>query len=395
MREFTIVGGGVHGTYLLNRLSDEYDADELAVVDPGPRLLSTFRQRATVCGMSELRSPFVHHVGRDPFDLETFAEASDRTDELVPTEGYPPRPTLSLFLDHADRVIERRGLHACHVRSRVTGIRSGEEGFVLETTGRNLRSRRVVLAVGHGPPAMPEWACSGVEHVWADTPGASVSSRTGPVAVDGGTSAGPEIVVGGGSTAAQAALKHGVETLLTRHPLRTAVPEADPPWVNWPHIERTLHGQPPGSRARLDIVRAAKKSGTMRPALCEKLEASDVSIETGSVESAVPTGDGVALRLADGRVLEASSVGCATGFLPARRRPFVERLAGELGLERGYDGVAVLDDRTLEWRGSVDGIHVSGELAEATVGPFAGNIIGARRAADGILGGTVNADSNA
>jgi len=233
---------------------------------------------------------------------------------------------------------------------------------------------------------MPEWACPGVEHVWADTPGATGSSRAAPIAVDGGASAGPGIVVGGGSTAAQAALKHGAETLLTRHALRTAVPEADPPWVNWPHIEQALHGQPPGSHARLETVRAAKETGTMRPGLCEELEASDVSVEIGSVESAVPTGDGVALRLADGRVLESASVGCATGFLPARRRPFVERLAGELGLERGHDGVAVLDDRTLEWRGSVEGIYVSGELAEATVGPFAGNIIGARRAADRILG---------
>lgn len=72
-------------------------------------------------------------------------------------------------------------------------------------------------------------------------------------------------------------------------------------------------------------------------------------------------------------------------MLPARRRPFVERLAGELGLERGHDGVAILDDRSLGWRGSVDGIDASGALAEATAGPFAGNIIGARRAADRIL----------
>lgn len=36
------------------------------------------------------------------------------------------------------------------------------------------------LAVGHGPPAMPEWARSGVEHVWADTPGATGSSQAAP-----------------------------------------------------------------------------------------------------------------------------------------------------------------------------------------------------------------------
>jgi len=386
MRAFTIVGGGIHGTYLLNRLSDEYDPSELAVVDPESRLCATFRRRAAACGMCELRSPFVHHIGRDPFDLETFAEANGRTDELVPTEGYPPRPTLSLFEDHADRVIDRRGLRRCHVRSRVTDITSDADGLVVETTGGRLRSERVVLAVGHGPPRLPEWACPGVDHVWADTPGPSDGSGTAPVAVDGGHVATPDVVVGGGSTAVQAALKHGSGVLLTRHPLRTAVTEADPPWVNWPHVERQLHCHPPGSKARLETVRAARKDGTVRPELRERLEDSDVSVEIGSVGSAVPTGSEVVLRLADGRSLEAEAVRCATGFEPARTRPFVGRIAEGLGLERGYDGIPILDDATLEWRGETEGVYVTGALAAGTVGPFAGNIIGARRAADRILG---------
>lgn len=386
MRKFVIVGGGVHGTYLLNRLSREYDHGDLAVVDPEPRFLAAFRRRASACGMSELRSPFVHHVGRDPFDLETFAEGAGREDELVPTEGYPPRPTLSLFLDHADHVVDRRELGECHVRARVTDIASEAAGLCVGTTAGELRAERVVLAVGHGPPSLPGWACSGVDHVWADTAMSADDAVTSPVAADGGRAAAPDIVVGSGSTAVQTAIEHGPETLLTRHSLRTAVTEAEPPWVNWPHIERTLHCHPPGSKARLETVRAARNDGTVRPGLCERLDASDVSVEIGTVESAVSTGSEVLLRLADGRTMRAGTVGCATGFEPARRRPFVREIADSLGLERGYDGIAVLDDATLEWRGATDGVHVTGALAAGTVGPFAGNVIGARRAAERIPG---------
>ena len=386
MRKFVIVGGGVHGTYLLNRLTEEYDHGDIAVVDPEPRFLAAFRRRASACGMSQLRSPFVHHVGRDPFDLETFAEGADREDELVPTEGYPPRPTLSLFLDHADRVVGRRGLGECHVRARVTDIAPGAEGLTVETTAGGLRAERVVLAVGNGPPSLPEWACPGVDHVWADTAGSADDTVTSPVAADGGRAAAPDVVVGGGSTAVQTALEYGSETLLTRHPLRTAVTEADPPWVNWPHIERTLHCHPPGSKTRLETVRSARRNGTVRPGLRERLDASDVSVEIGTVETAVPTGSEVLLRLAGGRTIRAGAVGCATGFEPARRRPFVRAVAERLGLERGYDGIAVLDDATLEWRGAADGVHVTGALAAGTVGPFAGNVIGARRAAERIPG---------
>ncbi|CAI48204.1 uncharacterized protein NP_0226A [Natronomonas pharaonis DSM 2160] len=399
MNEFVIVGGGVHGTYLANRATAEYDPEDITIVDPAPRLLSTFRQRAARCGMTELRSPFVHHLGRDPFDLETFAHSRGREAELVPTPNYPPRPTLSLFCDHAAHVIARRGLDALHRRGTVTDVRDAGDGLVVETTGGTLRSRRVVLAVGHGPPSLPEWAGDAIDHVWDDAPNSGRTASPRAVAADGGNvvadgdgvaentnDKAPDIVVGGGSTAAQVALQRNADILLSRHPLRTSVTEAEPPWVNWPHIQRELHGHPPGSKARLKTVREARKSGTIRPQLRDRLEASDVSVVVGEVESAVETDDAVRLRLTDGRPLAGDAVCCATGFEPPWDRPFVRRLASSLGLERGYDGMPVLDDATVSWRGDTDGIYASGALAAGTVGPFAGNVIGARRAADRIVG---------
>lgn len=383
MNEFVIVGGGVHGTYLANRLLESHAPEEVVVVDPEPQLLAAFRRRGAACGMTALRSPFVHHLARDPFDLETFAESRAREGELVPTPDYPPRPTLELFCDHAECVIERRGIDECHLQARVTAVEDTDDGLAVETTDGLLTARNVVLAVGPGRPALPEWATDGVEHVWTDA--AETREPSSPrVAVDGGRPAGETVVVGGGITAAQAALKLDADVLLTRHPLRTAVTEADPQWINWSHIETRLHTHPPGFRARLETVREARNDGTMLPSTRAELADSGVSVERGEVESAIPCGGGVTLRLADGRTIPAARVRCATGFEAAWNRPFLGRLAEELGLERGAEGVPVLDDGTLAWRGATDGIYVSGALAACTVGPFAGTVIGARRAADRI-----------
>ena len=384
MKEFVVVGGGIHGTYLTNRLLDYHAPEALAIVDPNSRLVAAFERRARACGMTELRSPFVHHLGRDPFDLETFAEGSGRVDELRPTPNYPARPALDLFCDHAGHVIERRSIDDLHVRAHARRVRSTGRGLAVETTDGTLRTRNVALAVGPGCPSLPAWACDGVEHVWGD---ALESAPERPIRLtDGGVSDETCLVIGGGITAAQVALAVGATALLTRHPLCTAVTEADPPWVNWPHIAKRLHCHPPGSRARLETVRAERHDASMLPGLRDALVESDTAVEHGVVTSALSAGDGVVLRLDDGRTLEADRAVCATGFDPAWKRPFVDAVATDLGLERGYDGVPILDDATLRWRGDTDGVYVTGSLAMCTVGPFAGNVIGARRAADRILG---------
>ena len=102
-----IIGGGIHCTYLSQRLLEDttLDHSSIALIDPNDRLLDSFRRKARACGMDSLRSTFVNHLGTDPFALEGFAEGHSRKGELRPTVDYPDRPGLELFLDHADHVI--------------------------------------------------------------------------------------------------------------------------------------------------------------------------------------------------------------------------------------------------------------------------------------------------
>lgn len=87
--------------------------------------------------------------------------------------------------------------------------------------------------------------------------------------------------------------------------------------------------------------------------------------------------------------LAADRVVLATGFEPVFDHPFVEQVVSELGLERGYRGMPVLDDETLPWRteGGEPKLYVSGAVALGTVRPYAPNLPGARRTAEHIVSG--------
>lgn len=386
--EWLIVGAGVHGTYLARELRGaDVDRDDIALLDRRGRFLGSFREKARACGMDALRSTYVQHVGPDPFGLETFAQGRGREDDLRPTPERPPRPSLSLFLDHTDHVIERSGLDELLLERTVTGIDHGKGRFLVRTDGETFRARNVVVAVGPGDRyRRPSWSqdVSSIGHVWdAPEPPADRIERGERV-----------LVVGGGVTAGQFATAASDTassvTLCVRDSIREATTEADPRWINWRYIERNLHSLPPGSRARYDRVREARNDGTMPTYLARDVrDTANVEVRRGEVTAASDAGCGVSLRFEDGSVESADQVVLATGFREVADRPFVGAIADSLGVERGYRGMPILDDETMRWRrldGQATRLFVTGGLAACTAGPLAGNIHGARRAAERIVG---------
>jgi glycine/D-amino acid oxidase-like deaminating enzyme len=393
--EYVIVGGGIHGTCLANYLLTEggHTHRDLCLVDPCEQLLASFATKARQCGMRTLRSTFVHHISTEPFSLESFAEGAGREDELVSTENYPSRPTLELFLDHARFVIDRRDIEECHLQSRVTGVTKTGAGDRLDvqTDAGSLEARHVVLAVGlGGSRTVPTWGRplpddAPLVHVWDEEFDPTTAAKF----------AGPTVVVGGGITAGQLACRlseHTDVTLLSRHDLAIELTEADPYWINWRHIKQEIHTLPPGSKARLDRIRAARNDATVPPyverRLDEARDCDDLEIRRGEITSAHATDDGLLVRFDDDTTEKNAQVVLATGLDPVPEHPLVDSVAESLSLERGAGGFPVLDDRTLAWRGT-DGmdasVYVSGALAEPSVGPFARNIVGARRVAERLL----------
>lgn len=391
--EYVIIGGGIHGTCLANYLLADggYAHGEVRIVEPRDELLTSFEQKARQCGMETLRSTFVQHIDTEPFSLESFAEGAGREAELVATDDYPSRPTLDLFLDHARAVVDRADIDDCHRQTRAVGIDESGDSLHVETPDTRLKARRVILALGLGAePTRPKWAAglsedAPVTHVWNDGFDPSAAA-----AFDGET-----YVVGGGITAGQLACTLSEQTsvtLLARHQLETELSEADPYWLNWRHLERELHALPPGSQARHDRIRAARNDATIPPYVDRRLdEARDcgaLDVRIGEIVCAHASEHGLLLRFADGTTASNAQVILATGLDPVPEHPLVRTVAESLSLQRGTNGFPILDDRTLAWKRSDGGtspVYVSGALAEPSVGPFARNVIGARRVAERLL----------
>lgn len=386
---YAIVGGGIHGACLGTYLRDAgYSTDDICIIDPHDRLMAAFERKAAQCGMQTLRSSFVHHLDPEPFSLESFVEGSGREDELVPTEAYPERPTLSVFMDHSRQVIADRTLTDSHRQSRVENITQTATGYRLELNDGAILATNVVLALGEGgSPTHPAWttavpATAPIDHVWDESFSLSAVAEG-----DGNV-----VVVGGGITAAQLCTQLAGQrpvTLLSRHRLRTALSEADPHWINWRHIETELHSLAAGSRSRYQRVQSVRNDGTVPPYLLEELTAAETrgecTLTRGEIAGVTTTLSGLRIHRKNKSPLECDQLILATGTDPVPTNPLVERVASELQLERRYNGYPLLSDRTLAWRrtdSTVSNIYISGALAELTVGPFARNIVGARRVAE-------------
>ena len=390
-RVYVIVGGGVHGTHLAVRLLTRtgLTRSDILIVEPRGELLASFRQQCRQCGMATLRSPFVHHVGVDPFSLRDFARGQDRTDELLPSKTGGDRPTVDLFFDHADWLVERHGLDSMVVPARAVDMSRQQRSLVVETTRGDLRAGRCVLALGHGGAYQrPGWATSlpdgaPLVHVWDD---GFDPSTVGDESV---------CIVGGAITAAQLATslaRPGRDvTMLTRSPLRVEQLEADTEWMH-PGRSDSLDAHPPGSKARDDVVQAARNDGTIPPYVFRRLrrciERDLLELRHTVVEEATWTSGPIVANCADDTAWCFDRVVLATGFGNPHDHPLFRAVSDSLSLETGHRGMPVLDDETLSWRrstGDSSKVHVTGVAAESVLGPLARNVVGARRAGERLV----------
>ena len=382
--DWLIIGGGVHGVHLAVRLLGEtgVDASRLAILDPAERLLDRWRTFTAATGMTHLRSAGVHHLDIEPGSLKRMA-GSRRLRPIGLLRGRYDRPALDLFNAHCDRVIERFGLASRHLRGLAERLQP-KRGHVHVTLrdGRQIEAKRVVLAIGAGcQPEWPAWAprdSHRIQHIFSGNEDGS-TTRLGSVA--------RLIVVGGGISAAQVALRHvdagRSVTLVSRHRFRVHHFDSDPGWLG-PKLMPTFRRHKNPDRRR-EILQDQRHRGSVTPEVHQSLRAAMGSGRLGvhqDVSGLQVDGEELRLELASGEVIEGSRLLLATGF--AGRRPggeMLDRLVEEYDLPCASCGYPVVD-KLLRWH---DRIHVSGPLAELELGPVARNIAGARRAGDRLV----------
>jgi len=376
-----VIGGGPMGTHLSLVLSRACGA-AVRVLDPHPEPLAEWRRCTEAVGMTHLRSPLVHHLDLDPFSLQRFAR--DR--------GYGPehfqapydRPSLRLFHDHVDHLRAAHGLDALRLRGRATRITLGADHATVFTDQGAIEAREVVLALGALDRVdWPAWAArlalrapsAPVRHLFE--PGPALPPLTRGDAL---------LVVGGGVTAAQAALAAraaGAEvTLLTRHPLRVKDFDSDPGWMGPKNMVAFLKERDLGQRRAQ--IRAARHRGSL-PAevharLQDALRQGQITLWHGEARGeALPLAGAVSVAGPDGARAAFDQVWLATGV--DRARPggaLVDALIAEHGLPCAACGFPVVGP-DLRWHRR---LRVAGALAELELGPAARNLIGARRAGE-------------
>lgn len=251
----------------------------------------------------------------------------------------------------------------------------------METDQGELTAARLLLAIGRSALHWPEWAADGraagaaIQHIFAPD-----------FSLDGLPDWNELVVVGGGITAAQVALRlaerwPGTVTILSRHPIREEQFDSKPGWLG-PRYQNGFR-QTPDYEQRRRMIRAARLRGSMPPDTTRQLrravEEARLYFVEAEVTAVAPLLDGrTELICRRGERLTADQTILATGFDPAR--PGGAWLADSIAANElpcapcGYPIV----DRLLCWR---PGLYVNGPLAELEIGPIAPNISGARQAA--------------
>ncbi len=361
MWHWLIVGGGIHGAHVAKALARAAPDTSLAILDPRPPL-AAWRQRADACGMDYLRSPGAHHLGLRAGELRAFGTA----------HGYGPehwlsiyrQPSRTLFEHHADRVFADlpRIVAAADMLER-----RGSFWRVVDSAGTAHQAQRVVLATGPGAPHRPLDA----PHVF-DRDFALPRRRQ------------ELVIVGGGLSAAQIALRaaaigHGV-TWVTRDWPRVSEFDSAPCYAG-PKCLGPFQNASLAERKRQLVT--ARHSGTLPSGIHARISAAVAAGTIGWRRCAKPSLTDGGVNLGGGTTLRAEQVFQATGFTPHPPRDSVTaRTVSQLGL--GFDDHGnVAADECLQ---IAPGLHIIGRPASLVLGPMAGNIRGARLAAERLTG---------
>ncbi|KAI2489865.1 L-lysine 6-monooxygenase (NADPH-requiring) [Fragilaria crotonensis] len=291
--DVVIVGSGPAGLACLSGIQEQYSYDTLteaqklraekhcpcgarkkkkkqrvAVIDPSPQWMTQWRQHFSTLGITVLRSPALAHP--DLFDsnaLLAFATRHGRSSELIESGcgdmasliplgqtqvGLWKLPTASLFLDFCDDMTKR--LPHGYICDSVVDISKesdndeDEEFFhVMLESGNFVGAKAVILATGVvGYPSIPDGLKNAPNVIsWTQLDSLLLSNQRNPK----NQTTKPitrVLVVGGGLTAVQAALKccsssgssssgntRMVVTLCSRRPLTERHFDLSLDWFDW------------------------------------------------------------------------------------------------------------------------------------------------------------------
>jgi len=316
--DVAIVGGGLAGFIAYQTLRrGGVEPDAIAVFDPDPDPVATWRPRAEAIRQARMRSESDGHCYPASFPGLAPREAMRRGNltPLAQTVCNRYRPTVREFLRHVDELRERSRWDESVLPSRVATVSPVEGGFELD----GARFRHVMLAPGHPGLSLPSELGDDTRVVHAYEPHAYASRVA---------------IVGAGMAAATEwlnALDAGAEVVSVRRrePLRRPLNLPRPLFSK--RGLRRFHATPPAERAALLAELSAPSYPPGR--------AWDEPVERAAEE---------------GRFRVAASVNgeeeviCATGFQRGYvHDPLLRRLASEHGVATSGRWLVLAPDSTV------------------------------------------------
>ena len=168
-------------------------------------------------------------------------------------------------------------------------------------------------------------------------------------------------------------------TVLSRHTLRYADFDSDPCYLG-PACLKDFDALTDITQRKEEIA-AARNRATIPPDIARRFRAAcadgTCQLIIGEVSDIAPTKQRYAVQLKSGTTHLADDIVLATGFrTQAQNNPLIRDLAHRYNLPCDTDGTPIVDSQ-LRWHPR---ILLSGNYAQTTVGPAAGNIIGAHLA---------------
>ncbi len=382
-RSLLVIGAGPHGlTLALRAVEAGFEPGvDLEIIDPSGEWCAGWRERFAAHEIESLRSPGVHHPGPDPGGLYAFAE------ELgLRSDAAYGQPRTEAFNGYCTLLAREAGLTGRVTRSRAHLLAAGPRSVtVLCDDDVVFEADRAVLATNPGRRRIPGWVrdllpLPRTVLAHADDVDLRALDLAGEVVT----------IVGGGLTAAQLALgAHargaGQVHLVVRRSLRASAFDVSPGWLG-PRYLDDYERLPPAERA--EAILSARDGGSLPDAalaaLCRLRDHDRLVIhERTNVVAGARTSCGDAMvMLDDASCIRSDRVWLATGTACTVDTC---RLLDDVVTGHPCDQHLGLPDLAddLSWPGTA--LHLSGRLAGLRLGPAAGNIWGAGRAAERIM----------
>ncbi|MEM8925680.1 MAG: FAD-dependent oxidoreductase [Actinomycetota bacterium] len=373
-----ILGGGPHGLAAAVHLRRAEPSLRLAVIDPAGDWMVGWHQQFARADIAILRSPIVHHPASDPDELSAFVM---RTGAATSGMRYH-LPVTGTFAAFCADLVQEADLDR-PVAASATAVHPDGNGLRVTTTENAVRADHLVVATNPHQRSIPGWVwpllgtCPGLVVYGGDVDLRSLPDLTGERVV----------VIGGGLTAAHlacGAADRGAQVhLIARRPLVSRSFDTDPGWLGPKHLRAFWRDDDPESR--LHTARAARGGGSVPPWMMERIAeartAGHLHLHEGCEVRAAgidPEGSGT-LALDDHAGIRADRIWLATGSVPdVGAARCLSRLTPDVPV---LDGFPITDDQL---RLGPHPVFVMGRLAMLALGPAAGNLWGAQRAASRI-----------